>query len=132
MALQDGELRRAAARAGVEVVQHMSKLRWLYVDQMRVGRTSELSIRVGGHMMRKADRSSVLVVKGLSTRDGKVKVSAKKNTCIRTDQKSCEKSCEGTEMASASPPRCFSATFFFTRFMTMLLISKRPSDRKFS
>ena len=77
-------------------------------------------------MMRRGDRSSVVLGKGLSTRDGKVvKVSAKKNTCIRTDQKSCEKSCEGTEMASASPPRCFSATFFFTRFMTMLLISKR-------
>ena len=59
-------------------------------------------------MMRRGDRSSVVLGKGLSTRDGKVvKVSAKKNTCIRTDQKSCEKSCEGTEMASASPPRCY-------------------------
>ena len=81
---------------------------------------------VARHMMRRGDRSSVVLGKGLSTRDGKVvKVSAKKNTCIRTDQKSCEKSCEGTEMASASPPRCFSATFFFTRFMTMLLINKK-------
>ena len=110
----------------------MSKLWWLYVDQMRVERTAELSIGVAGHMMRKVDRSSVVVGEDLSKRDGKVKVSAKKNTCNRTDQKSCEKSCEGTEMASASPPRCFSATFFFTRFMTMLLISKRPPDRKFS
>ena len=96
---------------------------------MGVERTTELSVGVAGHMMRKVDRSSVLVGKGLSTRDGKVaKVSAKKNTCIRTDQKSCEKSCEGTEMASASPPRCFSATFFFTRFMTMLLINKKKTD----
>ena len=95
-------------------------------------RTKYMAV-VAGHMMRRGDRSSVVLGKGLSTRDGKVvKVSAKKNTCIRTDQKSCEKSCEGTEMARASPPRCFSATFFFTRFMTMLLISKRTSDRKFS
>ena len=36
----------------------------------------------------------------LSTRDGKVKVSAKKNNCSRTDQKSCAKSCEGIEMAN--------------------------------
>ena len=90
----------------------MSKLRWLYVDQMRVGRTSELSIRVGGHMMRKADRSSVLVVKGLSTRDGKVKESAKKNTCSSTDQKSCEKSCEGTEMA-----KCLATTLLFSNIL---------------
>ena len=75
-------------------------------------------------MMRKGDRSSVVLGKGLSKRDGKVKVSDKKNTCSRTDQKSCEKSCEGTEMASASPPRCFSAIYFFTRFMTMLLMIK--------
>ena len=48
------------------------------------------------------DRSSVVVGEDLSTRDGKVKVSAKKNTCSRTDQKPCEKLCEGTEMA-----KCF-------------------------
>ena len=98
----------------MEVAQHIAKLWWLYVDQMRVGRTAELSIRVAGHMMRKADRSSVLVVKGLSTRDGKVKVSAKKNTCSRTDQKSCEKLCEGTEMA-----KCFAFTLLF--FSNILL-----------
>ena len=33
-----------AKRAGVEVVQHVSKLWWLYMDQMRVERTAELSI----------------------------------------------------------------------------------------
>ena len=59
-------------------------------------------------MMRKADRSSVLVVKvkGLSTRDGKVKESAKKNTCSSTDQKACGKSCEGTEMANGCATTC--------------------------
>ena len=96
------------------------------------GKDCQTKYRGARQRVRKVDRSSVVVGEDLSKRDGKVKVSAKKNTCIRTDQKSCEKSCEGTEMASASPPRCFSATFFFTRFMTMLLISKRPSDRKFS
>ena len=55
--------------------------------------------------MRKVDRSSVVVGEDLSKRDGKVKVSAKKNTCSRTDQKSCEKSCKGTEMA-----KCFATT----------------------
>ena len=131
--MEDGELLRAAARADVEVAQHIAKLCWLVVDQMGVERAAELMVGVDGQRRRKVNRSSVVVGEDLSTRDGKVvKVSAKKNTCIRTDQKSCEKSCEGTEMASASPPRCFSATFFFTRFMTMLLISKRPSDRKFS
>ena len=102
---------------------------------MRVERTAELSVGVPDQMMRKVDRTSVVVGKNLSTRDGKVKVSAKKNTCSRTDQKSCEKSCEGTEMAkcfAATRVRCFSAIYFFTKFMTMLLISKRPTDRKFS
>ena len=109
----------------MEVVEHISKLCWFVVDQMGVERTAELMVGVDGQRRRKVNRSSVVVGEGLSTRDGKVvKVSAKKNTCIRSDQKSCEKSCEGTEMASASPPRCFSATFFFTRFMTMLLIRK--------
>ena len=72
-------------------------------------------------MMRRGDRSSVVLGKGLSTRDGKVvKVSAKKNTCSSTDQKACGKSCEGTEMANvAAPLRCFSATYFFTKFMTI-------------
>ena len=86
----------------------MSKLWWLYVDQMRVEGTATLSI--GGCWTKDAekDRSSVVLGKGLSTRDGKVvKVSAKKNTCIRTDQKSCEKSCEGTEMA-----KCFAIVAF--------------------
>ena len=64
-------------------------------------------------MMRRGDRSSVVLGKGLSTRDGKVvKVSAKKNTCIRTDQKSCEKSCEGTEMA-----KCFAFTLLFSNIL---------------
>ena len=84
----------------MEVAQHIAKLWWLYVDQMRVERTAELSIGAAGHMMRKVDRSSVVVGEGLSTRDGKVKVSAKKNNCSRTDQKSCAKSCEGIEMAN--------------------------------
>ena len=58
-------------------------------------------------MMRRGDRSSVVLGKGLSTRDGKVvKVSAKKNTCIRTDQKSCEKSCE-----------CFATTLLFSNIL---------------
>ena len=85
--VEDGELLRAAARAGVEVAQHIAKLCWLVVDQMRAERTAELSIGVAGHMMRKVDRSSVVVGEDLSKRDGKVKVSAKKNTCNRTDQK---------------------------------------------
>ena len=68
-------------------------------------------------MMRRGDRSSVVLGKGLSTRDGKVvKVSAKKNTCIRTDQKSCEKSCEGTEMASAEI-QCFATTLLFSNML---------------
>ena len=50
--------------------------------------------------MRKGDRSSVVLGKGLSKRGGKVKVSDKKNTCSSTDQKSCAKSCEGIEMAN--------------------------------
>ena len=54
MALQDGELRRPAARAGVEVAQHIAKLWWLYVDQMRVERTAELSI--GGCWTHDAER----------------------------------------------------------------------------
>ena len=110
----------------MEVVHHIAKLYWFGVDQMRVERTVKLSIYRGARQrVRKVDRSSVVVGEDLSTRDGKVKVSAKKNTCIRTDQKSCEKSCEGTEMASASPPRCFSATFFFTRFMTIMLLIRK-------
>ena len=64
-------------------------------------------------MMRRGDRSSVVLGKGLSTRDGKVvKVSAKKNTCIRSDQKSCENSCEGTEMA-----KCFATTLLFSNIL---------------
>ena len=54
MALHDGELRTAAKRAGVEVVQHVSKLWWLYVGQMRVERTAELSI--GGCWTHDAER----------------------------------------------------------------------------
>ena len=38
--------------------------------------------------------------KNLSTRDGKVKVSAKKKNCSRTDQKPCAKSYGGAEMAN--------------------------------
>ena len=53
-ALQDGELRRAAARAGVEVAQHIAKLFWFVVDQMRVERTAELSI--GGCWTHDAER----------------------------------------------------------------------------
>ena len=63
-------------------------------------------------MMRKVDRNSVVVDKDLSTRDGKVKVSAKKNTCSSTDQKSCEKSCEGTEMA-----KCLATTLLFSNIL---------------
>ena len=80
---------------------------------MRVEGTATLS--VGGCWTKDAekDRSSVVLGKGLSTRDGKVvKVSAKKNTCIRTDQKSCEKSCEGTEMA-----KCFAFTLLFSNIL---------------
>ena len=87
MALHDDELRTAAKRAGVEVVQHVSKLWWLYVDQMRVEKTAELSVGVAGQRMRKMDRSSVVVGEDLGTRDDKVKVSVKKNACSRTDQK---------------------------------------------
>ena len=63
-------------------------------------------------MMRKGDRSSVVLGKGLPKRDGKVKVSDKKNTCSRTYQKSCAKSCEGTEMA-----KCFATTLLFSNIL---------------
>ena len=85
--MEDGELRTAAKRAGVEVVQHIAKLYWLGVDQMRVERTAELSIGVARQRVRKVDRSSVVVGEDLSTRDGKVKLSVKKNACSSTDQK---------------------------------------------
>ena len=84
--VEDGELLRAAARAGVEVAQHIAKLCWLVVDQMGVERTEKLSVVVAGQRLRKMDRSSVVVGEDLSTRDGKVKLSVKKNACSSTDQ----------------------------------------------
>ena len=84
--MEDGELHRAAARAGVEVAQHIAKPCWFVVDQMGVERTAELSVWVPAQMMRKVDRTSVVVGKDLGTCDEKVKVSVKKNTCSRTDQ----------------------------------------------
>ena len=84
--MEDGELLRAAARAGVEVVQHIAKLFWFVVDQMRAERTAKLSIVVARQSVRKVDRTSVVVGKDLGTCDEKVKVSVKKNTCSRTDQ----------------------------------------------
>ena len=53
---------------------------------MGVERTAELSVWVPAQRMRKVDRTSVVVGKDLGTRDEKVKVSVKKNTCSRTDQ----------------------------------------------
>ena len=85
--VEDGELLRAAARAGVEVAQHIAKLCWLVVDQMGVERTEKLSVVVAGQRLRKMDRSSVVVGEDLSTRDGKVRLSVKKNACSSTDQK---------------------------------------------
>ena len=76
------------------------QLCWFVVDQMGVERAAELMVGVDGQRRRKVNRSSVVVGEDLSTRDGKVKVSAKKNNCSRTDQKSCAKSCEGIEMAN--------------------------------
>ena len=70
------------------------------MDQMGVERTAELSAGVAGQRMRKADRSSVVVGEDLGTRHDKVKVSVKKNACSSTDQKLCDKSWEGTEMAN--------------------------------
>ena len=84
--MEDGELLRAAARAGVEVAQHIAKLFWFVVDQMRAERTAKLSIVVARQSVRKVDRTSVVVGKDLGTCDEKVKVSVKKNTCSRTDQ----------------------------------------------
>ena len=84
----------------MEVAEHISKLCWFVVDQMGVERAAELMVGVDGQRRRKVNRSSVVVGEDLSTRDGKVKVSAKKNTCSSTDQKACGKSCEGTEMAN--------------------------------
>ena len=84
--VEDGELLRAAARAGVEVAQHIAKLCWLVVDQMGVERTEKLSVVVAGQRLREMDRSSVVVGEDLSTRDGKVKLSVKKNACSSTDQ----------------------------------------------
>ena len=62
------------------------------------GKDCQTKYRGARQRVRKVDRSSVVVGEDLSTRDGKVKVSAKKNTCSSTDQKACGKSCEGTEM----------------------------------
>ena len=76
------------------------ELCWLVVDQMGVERTEKLSVVVAGQRLRKMDRSSVVVGEDLGTRDDKVKVSVKKNACSSTDQKLCEKSWEGTEMAN--------------------------------
>ena len=64
------------------------------------GKDCQTKYRGARQRVRKVDRSSVVVGEDLSTRDGKVKVSAKKNTCSSTDQKACGKSCEGTEMAN--------------------------------
>ena len=50
-------------------------------------RTEKLSVVVAGQRLRKMDRSSVVVGEDLSTRDGKVKLSVKKNACSSTDQK---------------------------------------------
>ena len=78
--MEDGELRTAAKRAGVEVVQHIAKLQWLGVDQMRMERTAKLSIGVVARQrVRKVGRSSVVVGGYLPGRDEKVKVPAKKN-----------------------------------------------------
>ena len=117
----------------MEVAEHISKLCWFVVDQMGVERAAELMVGVDGQRRRKVNRSSVVVGEDLSTRDGKVKVSAKKNNCSRTDQKSTVQShAEGSRWRMAAPLRCFSATHFFTRFITMLLISKRPNHRNSS
>ena len=96
----------------MEVAQHIARFCWLVVDQMGVERTVKLSIVVAGQTMRKMDRSSVVLGEDLSTRDGKVKVSAKKNSCSRTDQKSCKKSCERTDMA-----KCFATTLLFSNIL---------------
>ena len=50
------------------------------MDQMGVERPVELSVWVPAQMMRKVDRTSVVVGKDLGTRDDKVKVSVKKAT----------------------------------------------------
>ena len=70
----------------MEVAQHIAKLFWFVVDQMRAERTAKLSIVVARQSVRKVDRTSVVVGKDLGTCDEKVKVSVKKNTCSRTDQ----------------------------------------------
>ena len=71
----------------MEVVEHISKLCWFVVDQMGVERTAELMVGVDGQRRRKVNRSSVVVGEGLSTRDGKVKMSVKKSACSSTDQR---------------------------------------------
>ena len=85
--VEDGELRTAAKRAGVEVVQHIAKLCWLVVDQRRAERTAKLSMVVAGCWTSKGCGKWTEVGEDLSTRDDKVKVSVKKNACSSTDQK---------------------------------------------
>ena len=82
----------------MEVAEHISKLCWFVVDQMGVERTAELMVGVDGQRRRKVNRSSVVVGEDLSTRDGKVKVSAKKNACSNADQNSCENILRRTAM----------------------------------
>ena len=81
---------------------------------MRVERTAKLSVGVARQRVRQVDKNSVVVGGHLLNHDEKVKVSAKKNNCSRTDQKSTVKShAEGSRWRMAAPLRCFSATHFF-------------------
>ena len=77
-----------------------------------------------------------MVVGGhLVGRDEKVEVSAKKNACSNADQNSCENILRRTAMCEVLLHYVafqFSATYLFTRFMTILVISERPTDRNFS
>ena len=100
---------------------------------MRVERTAKLSVGVARQRVRQVDKNSVVVGGHLLGRDEKVKVSAKKNACSNADQNSCENILRRPRCAKCCASlRCFSATYLFTRFMTILVISERPTDRNFS
>ena len=77
--MEDGELLRAAARAGVEVAQHIAKLCWLVVDQRRAERTAKLSMVVAGCWTSKGCGKWTEVGEDLSTRDDKVNPATRPN-----------------------------------------------------
>ena len=97
----------------MEVVQHIAKLYWFGVDQMRVERTAKLSVGVARQRVRQVDKNSVVVGGHLLGRDEKVKVSAKFRTPAATQTRihvkislggpRCAKCCSTTLLFSNIP-----------------------------